>query len=245
VFRVDLRTAGLITGGFNTASPSIPPGVDITGSGIDNYLPTAKLGGGNYVLVYSYNGINYFCVRQVGLIRSAHGWLYPTSNAGGPFISGAITLQQAYAMDKKLDDGLPQSGTVTAVMPSHSGLYWANNPSPGSPFTPYTTATPGTSVTCYDNGNVGGATQQYSVAQNGGAGVNCALSFQFSKAFLHSVFRSRHNLHLLNHRRSSVRAVVELRVILADSPAYGCQRRACRAAKRSASSREDMLLNMM
>jgi hypothetical protein len=39
-----------------------------------------------------------------------------------------------------------------------------------------TSATSGSATTCYDNGNVAGATQQYSLGQNGGAGMNCALS---------------------------------------------------------------------
>jgi hypothetical protein len=40
-----------------------------------------------------------------------------------------------------------------------------------------TSATPASSTTCYDNGNLGGI-QHYSLTQNNGAGVNCALSFK-------------------------------------------------------------------
>jgi hypothetical protein len=43
---------------------------------------------------------------------------------------------------------------------------------------PYTTATSGSATTCFDNGG-GSAPQQYSVEQNGGAGINCSLSFRF------------------------------------------------------------------
>jgi len=41
-----------------------------------------------------------------------------------------------------------------------------------------TWAIQGAANTCYDNGNVAGAKQQYSVEMNGGAGVNCALRFK-------------------------------------------------------------------
>jgi len=40
-------------------------------------------------------------------------------------------------------------------------------------------STPATSYTCYDNGNVPNATEQYSIGTNGGSGVNCNLTFQF------------------------------------------------------------------
>jgi hypothetical protein len=45
-------------------------------------------------------------------------------------------------------------------------------PSPG-------TSLGASSATCYDNGGNASATAQYSMGQNGGAGVNCALSFRF------------------------------------------------------------------
>jgi hypothetical protein len=41
-----------------------------------------------------------------------------------------------------------------------------------------TNATPGSSTTCYDNGNTASVQQTYSLAQNNGAGLNCALSFK-------------------------------------------------------------------
>ncbi|HEX4231138.1 MAG TPA: hypothetical protein VHZ07_20845 [Bryobacteraceae bacterium] len=44
--------------------------------------------------------------------------------------------------------------------------------------TPYSTATAGSSTTYFDNGNVAGATQQYSVEISNGNNVNCALSFR-------------------------------------------------------------------
>jgi hypothetical protein len=94
----------------------------------------------------------------------------------------------------KIDDGLPQSGNVRAVYMSFeapwgspTASHWASGTpgvtdgaNSGSPnYGPSTAATAGSSTTCYDNGDSAGAAQQYSMAQNGGSGVNCALSFRF------------------------------------------------------------------
>jgi hypothetical protein len=105
----------------------------------------------------------------------------------------ALTVSEAYNIDNKIDDGLPQSGAVIA-------LYVGYPPSCcGDTSTPWaagggnrgagtvagvgvsvvtTVATPGSTTTCFDNGNIVGV-QKYSVSQNNGAGINCALSVQF------------------------------------------------------------------
>jgi hypothetical protein len=102
-----------------------------------------------------------------------------------PDSSPFLTVQQAYAIDAKVDDGLPQSGRVLATYLDYGSF---NGDSPGygwagsggvSGTTPYTTATPGSPATCFDNGNTAGAKQQYSVEISNGSNVNCALSFQF------------------------------------------------------------------
>jgi hypothetical protein len=117
----------------------------------------------------------------------------------------ALTVQQAYSIDKKIDDGLPQSGRVMAMYDGWMAALtcdgWAAggnvnpiigqqncgdlNQSTGGPVTsaggigsgsasgpPY-----GTANTCYDGSQ--GLPEQYSMGVNGGAGINCALSFQF------------------------------------------------------------------
>jgi hypothetical protein len=139
-------------------------------------MPAAKLGRGNYVYVYGggywnaiwyWNGVNYFGLSVPTRIDGSVGFC---GNAG-------TTVQEAYSIDKKIDDGLPQSGNVLAQMPTCNALSWANGVNDNS--VPYTTATAGSSTTCYDNGNVAGATQQYSVEISNGSNVNCALSFRF------------------------------------------------------------------
>jgi hypothetical protein len=112
--------------------------------------------------------LNYFGLSIVNRI-------YPGAPNGPP----GLTVQEASSIDSKIDDGLPQSGAVTAIYlnatNSDGNPQWANGPD----FTaPYTTATPGTATTCYDNNNVAAATQQYSTTQSGSK-LNCALSFKF------------------------------------------------------------------
>jgi prepilin-type N-terminal cleavage/methylation domain-containing protein len=185
MFWVDLTTANglnvnLIDGSFSTATPTTIPGSDITTTSTPNiasYLPQAKLGQGNYVYVWSggYNATlasgdntNYFGISAVSLIAASS---YACNLASTP----GLTVAQAYSMDNKIDDGFPQSGNVTAMYVNGDGnlqgIYWAGTVGTG--------ATSGSPTTCYDNGGNGGAAQNYSLAQNGGTGVNCALSFRF------------------------------------------------------------------
>ena len=152
------------------------------------YLPTAKIGLGNYIYVWSGgwgaaswpaaipDGKNYF---GLSAITALDEWEI-LSNAG-------LTVAEAYNIDTKIDDGLPQSGKVMAMYldNSHGNIVeWAAGGGNmgaynGSPYDgPTTAATPGSPTTCYDNGSVTG-TQHYSMEQNNGAGINCALSVQF------------------------------------------------------------------
>ncbi len=184
-FWTDLSTAGFIDGGFSTASETVNPG-GISGSTIGLYLPVAKIGAGNYVNVWSggtgvgwsgsaetgNNGINYYSVSVISALGTG-GY--------GITASSGLTVIQAYNIDKKIDDGVPQSGKVTANYLDFNIYHWTPiwAGAAGNKYgAPYTTATNGTATTCFDNGGVAGA-MQYSMEQNGGNGVNCALSFQF------------------------------------------------------------------
>jgi prepilin-type N-terminal cleavage/methylation domain-containing protein len=127
------------------------------------YYPAAKIGGGNYVYVYSYNNINYFGVSVVSAIAN---WGI-TSTLG-------LSVNQAYNLDKKVDDGLPQSGHVIAQYVANS--YAWSGPDNGP--TDTTTPTPPSPSSCYDDGGVTGTMRKYSVSENGGNSGLCALSFQ-------------------------------------------------------------------
>lgn len=175
VFWVDLSTAGLIDGGFSTAKEA-----SWATFNQDKYFPPAKLGGDNYIYVWSggynswttgvSNGINYFGISTVNGL-----------NVGYLNTMPGLSVWQAYTLDQKVDDGYPQSGRAQAMYLTHAyaravgwagggGVQGAQNNTAG---------TSGSSTTCYDNGGVANATLAYSTSQSGGTNVNCALSFQF------------------------------------------------------------------
>jgi len=190
LFWVDLTYANgmnlnLIEGGFTIAT--IWPVGTVPITGLSKFFPQAKMGRGNYVYVFSGgvgggDGNNYFGIAAITSINSYM-----------PISTPNVTAQEAYSIDSKVDDGLPQSGNVKAVYMNDSppwgpinSVHWASGASgvdganSGSPnYGATTSATPGSSTTCYDNGNATGATQQYSLGQNNGAGPNCALTFKF------------------------------------------------------------------
>lgn len=170
---VDLSTARMIEGSFTSATPSV------TGVGSNNvglYVPAAKVGGSNYIYVWSVNSVNYFGIASM-FSGGAGPWIYSGTWGTTP----AMTVQQAYNIDKKIDDGLPQTGAVTTLYVDYSSLGapwygWAGSGGiTGN--TPYTTATSGSTTTCFDNRG-GSGPQQYSLEINKGAYTNCALSFK-------------------------------------------------------------------
>ena len=91
--------------------------------------------------------------------------------SGGAVTSGvSVTVQQAYQIDKKTDDGFPTTGSVTATY--DTGALTLN----GNPATSAHAAAAGGSTTdCYDSTT----TPNYALSSNNGAGANCALSFRF------------------------------------------------------------------
>lgn len=192
VFWQDLSTAGLIDTNVPTGANQPNISAPITGSCcvvmsggqglLTQWLPTAKLGNGNFVYVMSLNSTNYFVVQLVSEI--GYDIASTISGAG----ANAMTVQQAYTIDSKIDDGLPQSGSVTACgddynvyNPLGSQAAWAagngNQGAGGNNCISTTAATPYLSTNCFDNNNVAG-TETYSIAKNANA-MNCALSFQF------------------------------------------------------------------
>ena len=191
VFWQDLSTAGLIDIKVPTGAgyPSITGATWTTLSttpSISSWIPAAKLGQGNYVWVYSMNGVNYYEVQ----IACCIGWDIESTGTTGAGVN-AITVQQAYNIDKKVDDGLPQSGSVTACSNDYdvynalgsppNFVAWAagsgNAGAGGANCTPSTAAASYHSYNCFDNNGVAGV-QTYSVKQNAST-MNCALSFKF------------------------------------------------------------------
>jgi prepilin-type N-terminal cleavage/methylation domain-containing protein len=190
VFWVDLSTANLIDGTFNTASPTVVPSSAISGSTLNSYLPVAKVRGGNYVYVWS-GGYSYYAHSSEGDNANYFGIAAISSIAPNGHVTSipGLSAQQAYALDKKIDDGLPQSGSVVALYDNATlagSLFpsWAGGSSAAGASTgangPTTSATNQSSTTCYDNGG-GSGVMQYSLGTttSNGTNLNCALSFKF------------------------------------------------------------------
>jgi hypothetical protein len=163
----------------------------VNGDGIpvSAYFPQAKLGSVNYVYVWSggmvfqdsgspfaNNNINYFGLSAV---VGTYSYMATGGFYGALQSTPGLTIAQAALIDAKIDDGLPTTGNVTAMYVGSSVVYGAINLLTGGilgvPFT--TAATPGTRYTCFDNNNMNGVQETYSISQNTG-NLNCALSFK-------------------------------------------------------------------
>ena len=197
VFWADLTAASLIDSnifGYDKKGANYPYISGSNGMGnvtasttpsIKDWLPAAKIGANNFIYVYgTSSGLNYFAVSTVDTI----GWTVQSN------LNPGLTVQQAYMIDSKIDDGLPQSGNVTAcyvnynvvnfyaVPPAGKLNIGANGGNIGNSYggndcSATTTATVYANTNCYDNNNVAG-TQKYSLSKNANI-QNCALSFQF------------------------------------------------------------------
>jgi prepilin-type N-terminal cleavage/methylation domain-containing protein len=181
MFWTHLSQAGLIEGGFTTVGT--PANGAVALSALPQYFPLAKIGQGNFVYVYAtgrWNGA-YWDTTTPGVYDSSSvNWFgisaITTVNTGGwPASSPAMSVQQAYSIDTKIDDGNPFTGRVKARYLGAAAIRWMdgtgwNNADTG--------ATVGSSTTCYDNNGIVGI-PSYSMEQNGGAGLNCSLAIRF------------------------------------------------------------------
>lgn len=158
------------------------------GDSMGNILPPARIGRNNFIYAWSggygniypntaRNGINYFGLQY---------FRDPVSGAAAYscFDGGDVGLKvsEAYAIERKIDDGKPQTGNIIA--------FYVYCDSGGQPLVRYsggrgngvgpsdTSASAASTSSCMDNGGVSGE-QQYSIGQNNGGGLNCALSFKF------------------------------------------------------------------
>jgi prepilin-type N-terminal cleavage/methylation domain-containing protein len=191
-FWEDLSTnSGMISGNFNYAENFVYPYQinESTVIKIEDIIPRSKFNG-VYVNVYNKYGNNYFSLLSFG----AGANIGLDGNGALRNNKTMLTPRQSYSMDAKIDDGLPQSGVFTAQYQQWDiagegslgvmGTVWAAGgevmgANSGAPnYGPTTAATPASATTCYDNGNVAGAVQQYSVGYNDGAGQNCAISYK-------------------------------------------------------------------
>ena len=156
-----LSDASLIDGNFGTtgnslilAASGLPTGAVTT---MSQSVPTSKTTPANYFAVYSVSGLNYYELGPWSGITGAGAYTFGTAG---------LSPIQAYNMDVKLDDGLPQTGIVIS-----KGISAINaNPSSNAA---------STALTC-DLG-AGTATDNYNrVAATGGNDPSCAVQFRFN-----------------------------------------------------------------
>jgi prepilin-type N-terminal cleavage/methylation domain-containing protein len=172
MFWVDLSAAHLIEGSYQgSESAACNTSMSLTSSpALGAYFPQAAIGNSNYVYVYSggslissvWNswGINYFAISAITGMRSN----YMLNSVP------ALTVAQASAIDTKTDDGFPVTGNVTVwyLNGTNSVQYAVLATGGGGSSNTSLTQTYGSSATCFDNGNVSGATEHYSLEQHNG-----------------------------------------------------------------------------
>jgi prepilin-type N-terminal cleavage/methylation domain-containing protein len=162
LFWLDLSAAHLIDSNISDSRSTLCNSslTALSATIIGQYVPTAKLGGGNFIQVYGLGSNNWFMLSGMSLFYSL------TSYANGV---PTLSVSQAYNMDKKVDDGLPTTGKVVAVYVTTSQTV--------TTLAPNDSTSGGDTTTCYDT-----TTNQYSTGISGGALTNCALSFQMQGA---------------------------------------------------------------
>lgn len=111
LFWVDLSTKNLIENSLTAADGTVGGGAAgaITPGGAADlfaYLPEAKLGKGNFITAFSASGRNFYQLTGITSIDNA---------AGAYTLSNALTPQDAFNIDAKMDDGKPITGTVRAL----------------------------------------------------------------------------------------------------------------------------------
>jgi prepilin-type N-terminal cleavage/methylation domain-containing protein len=180
-FWVDLSTnSHLIEGGFNSLylQYGFPGSTEqcTSNAACSPYFPSAKIGNGAFVYVYSGYAANCtpWCTGSTGLgpnffgvsiINSVVGLIVAQSGAPAP--APAFSVAQAYAIDNKMDDGLPTTGNVLAQ-------YLTTDTSGGAPGWSTNGSTP-SATTCYDTSS---GTAKYSISYSNGSMVNCGISFK-------------------------------------------------------------------
>ena len=176
----------MIEGSFSSVTPTAPPAFPATtrpvlsfATGLEAFFPRAKIGD-NFILVSGFSPWGNTFANNSFYVST----LYGSWPAGSAAIVGkpGLTVKQAYDIDVKTDDGLPWTGRIRAAV--WSGLpQWLEGGTYGNgglTDIPYLYGNfPADPTTCVDNNGSVTNLAEYSISQNGGIGMNCALSFRF------------------------------------------------------------------
>ncbi len=160
VFWRDLSDTKLIKQTFNAASATCPT-PNPTGAAVFLYQPQLDVGDDSYGVVVWSGGYGSKASPTSGIVSDRKNYL-----------SAASYLYNVYSIDVKLDDGLPQSGSVFNMWPGTWGGVGGYNVVTGIPDQ---SAAPENPNYCYDNGGVPGPTH-YSLANSWT--LQCALAIR-------------------------------------------------------------------
>lgn len=138
----------------------------MTTSGASYFYPPAKMGRGNYWVAGSNSGLNYYLL---GTVTGTS-----TTDAG---ISTGLTPIESYNIDSKIDDGMPNTGTVQARGTSNAsntllGTLVAGNVG--------TNASSEAATTCQLGATSTGTSNTYARGTTAGSSPNCLLRMRFN-----------------------------------------------------------------
>lgn len=187
LFWSQLSQAGLIDGSLGNATADVSlAGVGVSGT-TSKTFPLAKLGRGNYIVVGSdnTNGFNAYALGGIPATYTIGASAVATYTAG----TNNLNPLESYSMDKKVDDGMPLTGTVqartakgyaaapqTAAMSMIQPAGATNKPvwsSAGAPAS-------GDCVTTGASGTDTTDTYAVGTSNNTGTSPACALRFRFN-----------------------------------------------------------------
>ncbi len=157
-----LSEANLIDGSFGSnGNGNIVPSTGLLTSNVTNVdqsLPASKITPRQYFIVYANGGLNYFQLSPVTSITAATG----AYNFG----TSAIAPLTAVNIDTKIDDGMPNTGSIIARGIAAVNVAPSVNPAP--------------TASTYTIGS-GASTDTYNVTRNnGGTDGSCSMRFRFN-----------------------------------------------------------------
>jgi len=173
-----LSDASLIDGSYGTGLTAST--AQMAASPTPNlYLPSAKLGRGNYWIAGSSAGLNYYGLVNPGTMVTGAAATASYAVAAG----GGVTPIEAYNIDIKLDDGAPVTGIVqargaAATTAAADGTFPAVSNTIGGKWSSATTPVAGDCVTT--GAGPSDTTNTYARGTTPGSSPACTLRMRFN-----------------------------------------------------------------
>ena len=167
-----LSAANLVDGSYGQTGITTTTGAASGTPIFTAYLPPAKLGRGNYWLAGSNSGLNYWAIAGVTALSATS---YTTATGG------ALSPIEAFNIDTKLDDGMPNSGIVQATgyatMSTTADTIF--NTSSGTAYPKWTSST-ATAGDCVTGTSATATTNTYNRSSSFGTTPACTLRLRFN-----------------------------------------------------------------